>query len=430
MRIRFLLIFIPLLSLTALQTALGDERTDDEPLAAQVDDWPQYLGPKRDGVSREQGLNLDWKSRPPNIRWRKPLGSGYSSLSIVRDQVFTMAQQGDQIVVVCFHAGTGELLWTQPLGRSYVDNQKQGPGPRATPTYDRGKLFCLGPSGEFACLNAADGEVSWRINIYTACGIADPADEDLYWGLSGSPLVEDDLVICLPGGAQNNCVAAFDKNSGKLVWTAGHDHRSYASPVAASIDGVRQILCFTGESLLGLEPAGGSILWRFAFQNQYKCTCATPLVVDEEIFISTAYGAGSAIVQLHQRGEEFDVEEKWTQNKFQTLFATSVIVDGYAYGCHGDTGVCTLRCLELATGEVQWIARPPGRCTLLAAGDHIIALSEDGVLRLVAADSTEYVEEGKIEELLTYKAWAIPALAQSRLFARDQRDLVCVDLRE
>jgi len=398
--------------------------------ATSTEDWPQYLGPCRDGVSPQQGLHIDWQSRSPEVLWRKPLGSGYSSLSIVRDRLFTMTQQNDRIVVVCYHAGTGELLWTQPLGSSYVDKQNQGPGPRATPTYDRGKLFCLGPDGEFACLNAADGEISWSNNIYHACGITDPSAEDLYWGLSGSPLVEDDLVICIPGGNQNNCVAAFDKDSGELVWTAGSEHRSYASPIAASIGGVRQIMCFTGESLLGLEPASGTVLWRFAFQNQYKCTCATPLVVDDQVLISTAYGAGSAFVQLQVRGGEFTVKETWTQQKFQTLCATSVIVDGYAYGCHGDTGICTLRCLELATGEVKWIARPPGRCTLIAVGDHMIALSEDGVLRLIAADSTKYIEKGKLEGLLAYKAWAMPSFSRGRLYARDQQDLVCLDLRE
>ena len=425
-----ILVWLHLISLVSpAATALG-ERPADKRMASCVADWPQFLGPRRDGVSHEQGLNFDWLGQPPKILWRKPLGSGFSSLSIVGNRLFTMSQQGDQIVVVCFGASTGEQLWTQPLGSSYLDNQNQGPGPRATPTYGRGKLFCLGPSGELACLNANDGEISWRTNVYKASSVTDPSDEDLYWGLSGSPLVVDDLVICLPGGGNNNSIAAFDKHSGKLIWTVGSDHRSYASPITATLDGRRQIVCYTGESLLGLDPARGSILWRFAFQNQHKCTCATPLVIDDQIFISTAYGAGSALVQLELRNGKFDVQQKWAQKRFQTLFATSVIVDGYAYGCHGDTSVCTLRCLELATGQLKWIARPPGRCTLIAAEGHIIALSEDGVLRLVAANSTQYIEKGRLDGLLTYKAWATPALSQGRLYARDQQDLVCVDLRE
>jgi len=428
-RVHGMLLLFALVLPLVTQTALGEQPTDEQ-LAAGPEDWPQFLGPRRDGISHQQGLNFDWQNRPPQVLWRKPLGSGFSSLSIVGDHLFTLAEQGGRIVVTCFHSRTGEALWTEPLSSSYLDNQQQGPGPRATPTYDRGSLFCLGPSGDLACLNAVDGKISWQTNVYTTCNIANPSDEDLYWGLSGSPLVENDLVICLPGGTRNNCIAAFDKHSGKLIWTASSEHRSYASPIAVSIAGRRQIICSTGESVLGLDPTDGSMLWRFAFQNQYKCTCATPLVLGNQILISTAYGTGSALVQLEARDGNFDIEQKWIQNKFQNLFATSVIVNGYAYGCHGDTGVCTLRCLELATGEIQWIARPPGRCTLIAAGEHIIVLSEDGVLRLLAADSTQYVEKGKIDGLLTHKAWATPALSQGHLYARDQQNLICVDLRE
>ena len=425
----FLLCLMTILP-SALMRTLAAEQPDNRASSPPSENWPQFLGPRRDGVSHQTGLNLDWVGQPPKLLWRKSLGPGFSSLSIVDDRLFTMAQQEEQILVVCHQASSGQRLWTQPLGSHYVDNQKQGPGPRSTPTYDRGKLYCLGPAGEFACFHAADGRVVWRTNVYEACNITDPLEENLYWGLSGSPLVEGDLVICLPGGKQNNCVAAFDIHSGKLVWTIVNDHRSYGSPITATLGGRKQIVCYTGESLLGLDPKHGNILWRFAHQNDYKCSCSTPLVINNQIFISTAYGTGAALVQLESQNGKFDVQKKWEQNQFQTLFATSVIVDGHAYGCHGDTGVCTLRCLELATGEVKWIARPPGRCTLLAAGKHIFALSEDGVLRLIAADPTQYVEKGKIDELLAYKAWATPALFQRRLYARDQQDLVCVDLQK
>ena len=425
MRILSLLIWYPLVVAAITPTAFADE-----PATLLEAPWSQFLGPQRNGISNEQDLNFDWLETPPKILWRETLGSGYSSLSVIQGHLFTMAQQADQILVVCFHPQTGKPLWRQPLGRSYLDNQRQGPGPRATPTFHRGQLFCMGPSGELACLNAEDGKIVWQTNVYESLGITNPMSEELYWGLSSSPLVEGDLVICFPGGKKNDCIAAFEKHSGKLAWTANSDHRTYASPISATIGGHRHLICFTGEALMGLDATRGNLLWRFAFQNQYKCNCATPLVINDQILISTAYGTGSALVQLEVRNGEFHAQEKWGQKKFQNLFATSVIVDGYAYGCHGDTGVCTLRCLELATGQVKWIARDPGRCTLIAAADHVITLSEDGVLRLVAADSNQYIEQGQIDRLLSYKAWATPALFQGRLYARDQQDLVCVDLRK
>ena len=204
MRILSLLIWYPLVVAAITPTAFADE-----PATLLAAPWSQFLGPQRNGISNEQDLNFDWLETPPKILWRETLGSGYSSLSVIHGHLFTMAQQADQILVACFHPQTGKPLWRQPLGRSYLDNQRQGPGPRATPTFHRGQLFCMGPSGELACLNAGDGKIVWQTNVYESLGITNPMSEDLYWGLSSSPLVEGDLVICFPGGKKEQLYRRF-----------------------------------------------------------------------------------------------------------------------------------------------------------------------------------------------------------------------------
>lgn len=409
------------------------EPVTDTPTGASLTDWedtdwPQYLGRRRDGVSQETGLNLDWDSHPPAILWRTPIGGGYSSLATHRGRVYATGEQDGQILGFCFEAHTGELLWQQKVGDPYLDQQQQGSGPRATPTYQNGQVFFLGPSADLVCVRADNGATLWHTNIYAACGIEDPAAEDQYWGLSTSPLVEGNLVICQPGGNHENHLAAFDRRNGKLVWSADNDHRSYASPISTSIAGRHQVIAFTGESLLGVNPDNGGILWRFTHRNQYKCNCATPLVINDQIFISTGYGGGSALLQLEREGEKIRVTEKWVQKRYQNLFATSMLVNGYLYGCHGDVGSCTFRCIELVTGELQWVDRQPGRCTCIKVENHIIALSEDGVLRLIDPNPEKYVEKAKLEGILKLKSWAVPALSQKRLFVRDQHDLVCIDL--
>jgi outer membrane protein assembly factor BamB len=391
--------------------------------------WPQFLGPRRDSVSRETGLNTDWKAKTPKVLWKVPLGSGYSSLTVVGDRLFTMAQRGKRDFVVCLDARTGKEGWAHDAAPTYVDQQRQGAGPRSTPTYDNGKLYCLLPMGELLCLSAADGKVVWEINTFKVSGATNPAGAFRYWGVSLSPLVVDDLLIVQPGGNKGNSVMALHKDTGKVAWTAGDDPAGYASPILISVAGRRQLVCPTGQSILGLDPAKGQVLWRYRFGNQFNATCATPVWVDNLLFVSAAYGTGCAALEIGQDGDRWTVREKWAKKDLQNLFATSMILDGHIYGCHGDLGAIFLRCLDLKTGEVKWEQRQQGRLQLLAAGGHLISLSERGTLRLVEAKPDKHVLKGEIADLLTYKAWAAPALANGKLYLRDERNVVCLDLR-
>lgn len=392
--------------------------------------WPQFLGPDRNGLSKETGLNLDWKAKPPKEVWKVPLGAGFGSVIVVGDRLYTMAQRKERDFVLCLDAGTGKEVWALDAAPGFIDKaQKQGPGPRATPTYDKGKLYCQMSDGDLLCVNADDGKEVWRANILKAADTPDRNGERFYWGLSASPLVEGDLVVTQPGGKKAS-VVAFNKADGKVAWKAGGDPSGYASPIAITVGKKRQLVVPTGQSILGLDPAKGDVLWRYPFGNTFDATCANPVWDDGVLFVSAAYGAGCAALEIKADGDGWAVKERWANNKLQTIFGTAAVLNGYVYGHHGDLGAILLKCVDLKTGEVKWESRQPARSTLIAAEGHLITLDERGGLRLVAATPEDYRLKGELAKVLTPKAWAAPALANGKLYLRDQKDLVCLDLRK
>src|SRR5262249_41455755 len=210
--------------------------------------------------------------------------------------------------------------------------------------YHDGKLYCLLPMGKLLCLTA-DGKRVWQADTFKDTRATNPEGTIFrYWGVSLSPLVEGDLVIVQPGGHQDNSVVAFHKDTGKIVWMAGSDPAGYASPILIDVGGRRQLVCPTGQSILGLDPGTGRVLWRYGFGNQFNATCATPVWTDNILFVSAAYGAGCAGLEIVPQGDGWTVRERWRNRKnLQTLMATGMVVNGHIYGCHGDLGAMLLR---------------------------------------------------------------------------------------
>lgn len=396
-----------------------------------ADDWPQFLGPQRNGISSEKGLNWDWQKKPPKVLWKVPLGSGYSSLTVVGDRIFTQAKRGSRDIVVCLSSTDGRELWTHDAVPSYVDLQKQGAGPRSTPTYHDGKLYCLFGMGELLCLTA-QGKLVWQKDIFKDNDVSPSIKNIFYWGVSFSPLVAGDLVIVQPGGAKDNSVVAYHKDTGKIVWRAGSDPMGYASPIMITVQGSRQLVCPTGTSFLGLDAAKGTILWRYPFGNQFKTNCANPVWSDDLLFVSAAYGTGCAALEVQKTsGGAWEVKEKWRDKKIMlNLFATSMVLDKKVYGCSGDLRAIFLRCLDLETGALSWEQRLPERTHLLAVDGRILVWEEHGHLRFFEANAGSYQGRGEMTDLLGFKAWAAPALADGRLYLRDERHVLCLDMRK
>ncbi len=397
-------------------------------VAAQASDWPQFLGPRRDGSSPETGLKLDWRDKPPAQLWKVEIGGGYSSPIIVGNRIYTMVNRGQRDWAICLDATSGKELWAYDAAPVYLDQQRQGPGPRATPTYDDGVVYCLFPAGEMVALTADNGKPKWKINIVQASGAKDYTQETFFWGLSGSPLVEGNNVIVQPGGNHDNSLVAFDKHSGKKAWGVGNDPPGYGSAIVIEAAGKRQIVACSGQSYFGVSP-DGQPLWRFVWGNKYDCNCATPIWTERGLFVSSAYGAGDSLLDVQAKSGQWQVDSVWANKDLQNQFATSMIVDGHVYGCHGDLRTVTFRCVELATGKVKWAERGPGKCNLISNAGHLICLNERGTLSVIKADPAGYQPRGEMTGLLNYKCWTPPALAAGKLYARDEKHLICLDLR-
>jgi len=400
---------------------------DKEPSASDPACWAQFLGPRRDNATTETGLNLDWKAKAPATVWKVALGDGLSSMAIIGDRIFTMTKRGAKDIVVCLDTKKGEEKWACDGAESYLDKQRQGAGPRSTPTYHKGKLYCLFPRGDLLCVQASDGKELWRKNIFKDTDAKERFGDTYYWGMSGSPLVEGDVVITHPGGDKDNSIVAFSLDKGEKVWSVGADPAGYASPIAITAAGKRQIVMYTGRAAVGLDPAKGTQLWRYVMGNKFDCNCATPLWVDDLLFLSSAYGVGAAALEIGKDGDTLTAKAKWRNKNLMNQFTTSVIHQGHVYGCHGDLGAVFLRCLDLKSGESKWEDRRPGKCSLLLMEGHIVAVSESGKVRLIEANPKEYVVKGEME-VMSYKTWAAPALLDKKLYLRDDKHLVCLDV--
>jgi outer membrane protein assembly factor BamB len=392
-------------------------------LAAVGADWPQFLGPERNGTSPETGLAASLPKMGPPLAWEREVGEGFSGPVILGDRLILFNRLGDKEVIECLDAATGKAHWKFDYATTYQDAFGKGDGPRATPTVASGRVYALGAEGTLTCLDLDKGTKLWQRSLEK-----DYRPRKGFFGVATSPLVEGDLVL-VNVGARGAGIVAFDKDSGKEVWKATDQEASYASPVAATIDGVRHVLFFTREGLVSLDPANGSVRFSKRWRSRIDASvnAASPLVADGHVFLTASYGTGAILLKVKKDG----VEEVWKgNNSLSCHFGTPVLRDGHLYGFEGrqEQGA-KLRCVEWKTGKVCWTRDGFGCGSLIAADGKLLVLSEDGDLVLVQPTPDGYREQGRAG-LLKGPCRAPIALAGGRLYARDGQRLGCWDLRK
>jgi outer membrane protein assembly factor BamB len=384
-------------------------------------DFPEYRGRKRDGIVSGPPLARDWKAQPPRRLWKQPVGGGYAGFAAAGNAAVTIEQRRDQEVVVCYDTQTGQERWLYAY-LAHFQESLGGPGPRATPTV-AGDVYSLGAAGHLACLELSTGREKWSLNI-----LAD--NDNIHWGMSGSPLVYDQVVVVNPGAqrsaAAGRAVVAYDRATGKQVWTAGRAHAGYSSPMLATLAGQRQIVVFDGEGVAGYDAAGGTELWRYPWVTMQEINVAQPLVLsDDRVFISSNYGVGCAMLHVSQANGRWSVQPLWRNTNMRCKFTSPVAHERFIYGL--DDGI--LCCLDQETGARCWRDGRYGHGQLLLSGDLLVVLSERGRLALVQATSEAFRELGSIP-VFSSKTWNCLALAEGKVFLRNDEEMACYDLAQ
>jgi outer membrane protein assembly factor BamB len=410
--------------------SVADSSKPVEDFVFEPGEWPQFEGPNRDGIARGLRVRTDWEQRPPLQVWRHPVGAGWSSFAIVGKYAFTQEQRGTFEGVVCYDAETGKEQWVYLEPAQRFSNSLAGVGPRATPTVAGSRVYAMGANGVFNSINARDGRIVWQHAIVLEAGV-----HHLQWGMSGSPLVYDNLVVVNPGGPRikmdgpersGRALIAYERITGKEVWASGDCQAGYASPILATLAGVRQVVLFDGVGVGGYDAATGKELWRSPeWTNQFDVNIAQPIILPgDAIFLSSGYGTGSALFDVKRSGATWTVTTRWTApNRFKLKFNTGVCRDGCVYGL--DEGI--LACLDLSTGKERWKSGRYGYGQVLLLENALLVISEDGDLVLVDVSPTGRRELAKFHAI-DGKTWNHPAVSGSRLFVRNAEEAACFDL--
>lgn len=399
---------------------------------AGAGDWPQILGPNRNGVAVDERIAASWPDSGPAVLWQRSAGSGFAGVSVSRGVAVLFHRVDDEEIVEAMKASTGERLWKSSRAAAYAPTYTSDDGPRAPPVIDQDRVYVYGAMGDLRCLDVKTGKTIWERNTYDEFNSkryfrGEPPEG--YFGLASSPIVEGDKVIANVGGdAKEAGIVAFSVDTGQAIWKATSERASYSSPVATTVEGKCHVIFVTRLNVVSLDPATGSVRFRFPFGRVGPTVnAANPLVLDGHVFVTASYGIGSVLAKIEGEGAEI----VWTDPEIlASQYTTCVEHNGHLFGINGrqDGPPADLTCFDHKTREVAWTQPSFGYATLLKAGNKLLITKTDGTLVLAAANVDEYEELARARVCET-TVRALPALAGGLLYVRDTRTLKCLDLR-
>ncbi|MCL2072315.1 MAG: PQQ-like beta-propeller repeat protein [Marinilabiliaceae bacterium] len=400
-------------------------------LNISAQDWFQWRGENRRNIIRNNSANLDWSEEKPRLAWIfRDAGAGYSSPAVVGTTLYLSGADSCEFAFA-LDTETGKLIWKQQLGERFV--QEHGDGPRGTITVDDDRLYLLRPAGDIHCLSAIDGKILWQRNL--------PEEFDgkimSQWGYSESLLIDDNLMICTPGG-ESGTMAALDKYSGKTVWIAKEwtDEAAYSSPIVAEIEGVRQYIQQSAKGIAGVSAKDGKLLWRLEIEGYKVAVIPTPLYHENLVYATAGYNAGSTAIRLSKENETFKTEIVYANTNMCNYSSGVVLIDGYLYGFSETSG---WTCQNLETGENVWhIGRGGskfGNGGMVAINDRLLLSEGRGALLLIEASPNGWKEFGgfDVPERTTIETndnlvLTHHVVANGKLYVRDQDLLFCYEL--
>ena len=405
--------------------------------SAPASDWPQWRGPSRTGHVPEGEPVPDKLPVDPKTVWRLKVGEGLASPVVAGGKVFCFDNTAGKETLHAIDAASGKEFWRRPIDDPFSD--MQGPtGPRCTPVVDDDRVYALSCKGELQCLNTADGKLIWRVNFTNDLGAVFIGEKGNAPGASrhgnnGSPLVDGDCLYACVGGVIGAGVACFDKRTGGIRWKSQNDQAAYAAPVIASLAGARQLICFTVDGLIGLDPRDGKLFWRVPLKTAYARHVTTPVTHGDMVVVGS-HQVGLVGTRISKAGDGLKAEQAWLRKDAAMNFASPIAVGKYLYGLGPAKNVL---CVDFETGEVLWskeglitTSADKAHAGFLVMGRNILMLTDGGQLVLFAADPATCRELGRAQ--VCGLNWCNPAYADGKLYVRDgikgAGELICLEL--
>jgi outer membrane protein assembly factor BamB len=400
--------------------------------AAIAGDWPQILGPGRDGIAVNERLHAEWPARGPKKLWESPVGDGFAGVAVAGERVIAFVREGNNEVVRCYAAATGDVVWESPSPCDWQGGISTDKGPRCVPLIASSRIITLGVTGVLRCLKIDSGEEVWRRNTQT-----DFEPLEGYFGVGSTPVLAGDRVIVNVGGRANNSVVAFSLKDGSTLWNVFTDAASYSSPVIAKSGEQQLAIVITRLHLCGIDTASGRLVFSLPFGARGPTVNgASPVILNDRIFVSSSYNIGSLMVSFDgsaakelQRDEEILATQYATPVRGSSSSGGSSLLFAIDGRQDAGSGSASLKCLDVDNWKILWEKTGFDYGSLLRVNDELLILTCGGELIRAAADSSKYRELARARVLsATDSGYRLPALSNGRLFIRDDTTLRCLEV--
>lgn len=395
-------------------------------VAAKTEDvaWPQWGGPHRNFTTEASGLKASWPAPGPKVMWKRRLGEGYSSPSVEAGVLYTSYGRPGEEIVIAMDAATGRTLWEHSTPTTFrSEAPEMGNGPYSTPLLAGNRVFTAGVSGRLQCLDRMTGKLLWTQMLW-----GDYGGTRLMYGYASSPIAFRETII-VPAGGNGKATIAFRQANGEVAWAKGSIPNTYSSPLMINVDGLEQVVEVMDGLVFGLNPQNGDLQWQIPFKADYGIAVATPVWCPGNLlFVSAEYGAGSKMIHLQRNGTQTKATEAWSSNRLRLHNGNAMWVGGALYFTSGGKGSqAILSAVDAASGNIHWQERSIQKATFVWADGKLIALDQDGYLMLANPSPKEFKVVAK-SKLLENLSWTPPVLVGTKLYLRDRKTIMAVEL--